>query len=64
MSAAQALSAMRNINPLGDGMGTGDAQGISLLCLSTAASALARRTTGNGNDPANDVRSAFLQVRF
>ena len=40
----------------------GDAQGISLLCLSTAASALARRTCGNGIDPQADVQSAFLQV--
>jgi len=56
ITTSQAVQALRNINPLTEGLGPGDAQGISLLILSTAASQLAKK--------GKDIDGAFLEVIF
>ena len=56
VTAVQAVQALRNVNPLSDGLGPGDAQGLSLLMLSVAASQLSRK--------GKDLDAAFLEVIF
>ena len=56
VTTSAAVQALQNINPLTEGLGPGDAQGLSLLMLSTAASQLAKK--------GKDIDAAFLEVIF
>ena len=57
ITASNVVVALRNINPLTiEGLGPGDAQGLSLLILASSASQLAKR--------GKDMQEALLDVVF